>query len=457
MTTAASAKGAAASPRAPRSRIVFIVAIATAALLFLAGCSEDPVAAAARQATGVSKAHGIWTPGPNDTCSKEAHDAYSVVGDDGKLYPTWHPPVDPTTGCSFGHEHGRDPRGSDLYLIVGDMPFAVANEALEVWDPANPRREDHVGHKIEWENDVPMRVGTPVGEAILQVTCDVMVKLHQGTHSKDAFTNNLHEMVYHIRCNDGSAAHLTFMAAIGTPGEFVRSCNHEQHVTVGVATPPNSPKGGGKRILPDAGCMQEFVIRHDGTQSDFGRGLHESWQTSSSITTATGRSLASFDPYFQVPFPSRFHDPSQSGLVGRPVDLCFLPGDRALGGPCAQTIRDGGTAGMAYDDPRSAFNGVRRFVDLNGFRIDNRDGPTVWYTNPFGRGGRTEPFPGSVRQVIAKMSNSALRLSGPSIGRNRYYGGVQTHAPQSVPAQPPELVEVDVPARQHGGHARARR
>ena len=55
------------------------------------------------------------------------------------------------------------------------MPLGVANEALETFDLANPRREDHVGHKIEWENDVPMRVNAGVASAILQVTCDVMI------------------------------------------------------------------------------------------------------------------------------------------------------------------------------------------------------------------------------------------------------------------------------------------
>src|SRR5688500_497553 len=165
-------------------------------------CATDEVASPEDVvASGPSRAFGLWTPGPNDTCTKEQHDAFSVVGPDGKLYPTWHPPVDPTSGCSFGHEHGRDPRGSDLYQIVGDMPLGVANEALETWDPANPRREDHVGHKIDWENDVRMQVKTAVASAILEVTCDILVKLHQGTHSKDAFTNNLHEMVYHVRCN----------------------------------------------------------------------------------------------------------------------------------------------------------------------------------------------------------------------------------------------------------------
>src|SRR5205807_1369689 len=83
----------------------------------------------------------------------EVHNSYSVVGPDRKLYPTWHPPVDPVTGCSFGHDHGRDPRGSALYAEVGPIPFGYANEQLDVYDPANPRHEDHFGHKIEWEND----------------------------------------------------------------------------------------------------------------------------------------------------------------------------------------------------------------------------------------------------------------------------------------------------------------
>ena len=387
------------------------------------GASPEPIVA-----TGPSRAFSLWTPGPNDTCTKEQHDAYSVVGPDGKMYPTWHPPVDPS-GCSFGHEHGRDPRGSDLYRIVGDMPLGVANEALETWDPANPRREDHVGHKIDWENDVRMKVNTPVAEALLEVTCDVLVKLHQGTHSKDAFTNNLHEMVYHIRCNDGAEAHLTFMAAIGTPGEFVRSCDHEQHVTVGVATPPNSPNGGGKRIVPDLGCVQQFLVNNDGNSSDFGTGLHESWQTSNAIRTADGHTLASFDPYFQVNFPSRYYDPAQASLVGRPIDLCFLPVSRARGGACQESIRNGATAGVAYDDPKSAFNGVQRHVDVNSIHISNRNGPNVWYTDPFGRNGKPEPFPGSVRQVLSKVDNAGLRISGPAIGFGRYYGGPGTHAP----------------------------
>ena len=77
-----------------------------------------------------SRALGLWEPYGPDTCTPAIHESYAVVGPDGKVYPTWHPPVDPATGCTFGHEHGRDPRGSDLYDEVGPIPFGYANEHL---------------------------------------------------------------------------------------------------------------------------------------------------------------------------------------------------------------------------------------------------------------------------------------------------------------------------------------
>jgi len=120
---------------------------AVPAILGLAACDSSFSTPPQLTATGPSAAFGIWTPGPNDTCTPAIHDAYSVVGPDAKRYPTWHPPIDPVTGCSFGHEHGRDPRGSKLYAAVGPIPFGYANEQLDTWDPANPRHEDHVGHK----------------------------------------------------------------------------------------------------------------------------------------------------------------------------------------------------------------------------------------------------------------------------------------------------------------------
>jgi hypothetical protein len=188
-------------------------------VLTLVGCEGESVNPfePPTVAIGDGIAFGIWNPSGSDTCTKAIHDSYSTIGFDGYRYPTWHPAVDPGTGCQFGHEHGRDPSGSDLYAIVGDIPFGYANQHLPASSLGVLRNEDHVGHKVEWENDMLMQVGEG-GSAAITVRCDVLVKFHQGTHSRDAFTNNMHEIAYHIRCTDGtgfSATALTRRPAHG--------------------------------------------------------------------------------------------------------------------------------------------------------------------------------------------------------------------------------------------------
>ncbi len=390
----------------------------------------------AAESAAPSVAFGLWQPGPGE-CSAAIHDRYSTVGPDGKRYPTWHPPVDPLTGCSFGHEHGRDPRGSALYREVGDIPFGYANEQLDAANMGLRRHEDHVGHKIEWENDV--RLGPKSGAgAVIDVRCDVLTKLHQGTHSRDAFTNNLHELAYHIRCSDRTMLHVTVLSAIGKPGEFERTCGGT--VQVGPATPVNSPAGNGRRKIPTWSCLEPRVLVGAGAKSDFGA-LHESWETHTELRTAEGnRIIASFDPYFQVFRPSRYYDAQEPGGVARPASLCTAHAHgerRARGNECeaVQQAASVGGAGSAfallpYDDPRSPFNGVRRQVDINNNRVKNANGPTVWYTDPFGRNGRTAPFPGSIRQVLAAVNNDyGVGVNGPTVGGNRNYGGLGVRAP----------------------------
>jgi hypothetical protein len=345
------------------------------------------------------------------------------------MYPTWHPPTDPATGCTFGHEHGRDPRGSKLYWLVGPIPFGYANEQLDIWDPSLSRHEDHVGHKVEWQNDIVMRLEDGAVSEILEITCDVLTKLHQGTHSPDAFVNNLHELAYHIRCTDGTEMHFTIMAAIGTPGEFVRSCDRNVHVQVGQAQPANSPSGGGKRVIPDRTCIEQDILVPPGSNSNYGA-IRESWQISQSLRTAEGRRLASINPYYQVIDPSRHHDPALANATGRPLETCFeteANGDQARGGACEASTAYGT---ISHDDPRSEFRGAKRFVDINSNTITNLDGPEVWYTDPFGRNGQTAPFPGAIQQIIAQVDNTVGVLeSGPAIGRNRRYYDGGTHSP----------------------------
>lgn len=53
---------------------------------------------------------GQPAPVAGQECPAWLHDAYITAGPDGNWYRTWHPPTDPTHRCSFGHEHGSDPR-----------------------------------------------------------------------------------------------------------------------------------------------------------------------------------------------------------------------------------------------------------------------------------------------------------------------------------------------------------
>ncbi len=411
--------------RSPHVRLpIFAVSV-----LLMFGCESDP-ADQTMQPIGFARSYDVWRPGSLDTCTAEIHNRYSVVGPDGKLYPTWHPPTDAATGCSFGHEHGRDPRGSDLFKDIGPLAFGYANEQQDIADPNVMRHEDHVGHKVEWENNVRMDVSGGAG-AILDITCDVFVKLHQGTHSKDAFTNNMHEMYYAIRCSDRTELRLIVLTPIGTPGQFRASCENRT-VVVGAATPPTSPRGGGVRVLPDRQCVERFMLVRPGERSNISQALHENWEMHHSVRRADGRELASVDAYFQVFFPSRFYDPTQPNLVGRPIQVCTeitSDGRRASGSECSQSTGNGAFANVGFDDPRSIFNGVKRVVDINGNRVTNSDGPDVWYTDPLGRNARTEPFAGSIRQYISKTDNSGRVLRGPNIGRHRDYGGPGVHAP----------------------------
>ncbi|HET7039741.1 MAG TPA: hypothetical protein VFH97_07625 [Gemmatimonadales bacterium] len=398
----------------------------------LAACEDQPPAGPG-QATGPSAAYDIWVPGPNDTCTPEIHNRYAVVGPDGKLYPTWHPPVDPETGCTFGHEHGRDPSGSRLFGTVGPIPFGYANEQLDIWDPAGPRHEDHVGHKIEWENDIRLHFGGAVANSLLELRCDVLTKLHQGTHSKDAFTNNLHELAYHIRCEDGTQMHVTLLTAIGRPGEFVRSCDPEQTIVAGPPTPANSPEGDGRRAIPDRACVEQYAFVPEGQTGDFHQALHESWETSNVVRRADGHGLAFFNPYFQVELPSRYFDATQPDNLARPIAICYetLPnGFRAIGEPCDISTGGGVLLNVTFDDTRSAFDGAGRTVDINYNEIRNEDGPDVWYTDPFDRNGQVTPFPGSIRQFIAKINNDrGIGMGGPRLGEDRPYGGNGVHPP----------------------------
>src|SRR5690606_29609370 len=146
------------------------------------------------------------------------------------------------------------------------------------------------------------------GSNVVSITCDVLAKLHQGTHSADAFTNNLHEVAYHIRCSDGTGFSATVLTPIGDAGELALGCDSGVRVAAGTANPPISPDGGGIRLIPASTCIEQHVLSPPDGRPRFDSALRESWEISVSLRTAGGRRLVSFNPYFQVLDPSRYFD-----------------------------------------------------------------------------------------------------------------------------------------------------
>lgn len=402
-----------------------------------------------------------WAPKPVDTCPASLHERFSVIGPDGLKYPSWHPPVvtDPATGrpCTFGHEHGRDPRGSDLHDWVAGhfaapgrerfagIPFGVASQALETWSraAATPvRREDNPGYKVDYRNDV--RLYAKSG-ADLGVTCDVLVRYHQGSHSPDATSNNVHETLFAIRCDDGTEVISNAFTRFGDPGEYIRGCDP------GVVVPTTDngyPGGEGGRLIPDRACMEtHFLVGPGRTTSAFA--LWEQWIGQNRLHTGddpeAGRTLASFYTRFDLFDPARYADPDPAATpapgyatrIGRPLDLCWeaLPGgarvDRSYA-PCATATR-GWTvpfeARPAYDSPESPFVGAQREVRLRGVSVANADGPTAWYTDPYGGNASTEPFPGSICQLVSSTDNTGQPEVQERTFRGPDLGGQGVHPP----------------------------
>ena len=397
-----------------------------------------------------------WTPTEFDTCPASLHRSFSVVGPDGKLYPSWHPPqvVDPATGqlCSFGHEHGDDPQTSDIYALVASqlsssdfadkagIPFGYVSEQLTAYAGAHAgvatRHEDNVGHKVIVANDVKLVRADPRGFVMttvngqqVPVTCDVLMKIHQGSHSADATMNNAHELLYAIQCNDGTALVTDTMSRLGDANEFNRSC---EPATVVATSGSNLPDGeGGSRRIPDRSCIDRYVLVDptlSGAHSD-PWGIYEVWQSANRLKSDDGHVIAEFDPWFGVRNPSRYF--SGTSTLGRTLAAAWEtdPSDQGVTNAEPWLSVMGWTPFSALD-PRSPFDGSERDFYLGQTDLANAGGPTSWYTDPYGEHGGPVPFVGSVRQLVAGVSTTYPTLERRIFDQDTDHGaGQHVHAP----------------------------
>jgi hypothetical protein len=287
-----------------------------------------------------SHAMSRWQPHPTfDTCTIEEHDSYRVLGPDGRWYPTWHAPLHQRgdgTECTFGHEHGRNPRNSLLWRqileafyydanqnatmdaaeeAVTGLPFGYANEQLDAWSKHAKapmmRHEDHVGHKIDYVNGEPdlathRMSDDPVGGAWVGqlgdgvvkrdtgVRCFYLTKVHQGVSTPDAFTNNVHEVFYFASCWHPQRTELAqrlsiaTLVAFGRPGGFTSfqplgqpdGCsmrrNQAQDFTFVGLNDVNThyPTGPGDREIIHRECVEAgFLVRGE----QFSGNFYEAW------------------------------------------------------------------------------------------------------------------------------------------------------------------------------------
>ncbi|MDG4794952.1 cellulose-binding domain-containing protein [Micromonospora sp. WMMD1082] len=384
-----------------------------------------------------------YTPRSGE-CSTDIHARYWTYGPDGKVYPTWHPTRD-SSGCNFGHEHGDDPRPSDLFSTAGWPAFGYTSEVMASTLPASSQRhEDHVGHKVLTVNNVNVIQGDngtsffpPQGTTI--AVCDVLLKFHQGTHSKDAFTNNIHELIYNSRCqqsNGGAVteARFSLMIPIGRAGGFSPSeCPGfgGQFINVGPAVPADSPSESRSlgRLITEPGCVQ--AIREGRTHRDplypnpvpFTVSDMDDFWFSDFQVTGSGLNFR-LAPLFYVVNPARYYDPAKPDRLGRIVDLCYT--DLAGGDYCDQARRVTQQTGqqLAWDDSRSPFKGTLREF-RPGFFVVQNSGPSTVYTDAYGRNVSSTPFNGSIQQYFSGNSATQLFVRGAT----RDWGADHIHAP----------------------------
>jgi hypothetical protein len=343
----------------------------------------------------LARAYGLWSPGKSWECPKWLHDTYWTKGEDGKVYPTWHPPVDfnPETGkyCTYGHEHGDDPRGSEVFSIAKMPPFGFVNEQHSPNDPTHQRHEDHFGHKVFVANNWTMYNEY---DAKQTRSCDLIAKIHMGSHSADALTNTAHEMFATGQCEGLEPFNVKHFALFGAAGRFKEAeallCGLP--VNPGIAPNPLSqPNGGVHRAIPAKDCYVRGTETEQ-TQAVKKRTI-EYW-----LTSFVGGSF-----YFTITNPSRFYDPASPSKITRIIDACYDPAQPLSKTLLCQEAVAAATSKVTWDDPRSPFRGsVRNNSHFAAFRFNNAPA-AVMYTDAYGRYAQTTPDPTrniTLRQLV---------------------------------------------------------
>jgi|GEM_PF-2952924 len=378
-------------------------------------------------------------------CSIEVHDRYWVRDAAGVTHPTWHPPVDPVTGCFFAHEHGDDPRSSPNYAFAEGVPFGVTHGGAD--DNGPMRHEDHVGHKVVVESGWglvdgnPQNGSKPDSDPIVRTgfTCDWLSKLHQGSWSRDALANNAHEYFLNLRCTDGVQLRLKQLVTFGPPELVTNICNNPAvDGAVALSRPDQTseafPSGvdasSGVEVGEPLDGKREFACLKNMVYKD---SLEELWK-SDGVVTLPGGGFIQFSPYYVVRNPARYLD-HRWGLRGasdgyvRSLDLCF--DDNAAYREEVPGFCNGIPAELAslssdarQRDPRSPMNGTRRVVHPKSVVVYTANVPGDAALIPFctDRLGRNAVLPdeegcasGDIEQLVSRADRRQWGWNGSDV------------------------------------------
>ncbi|MDB3936112.1 hypothetical protein N9383_05280 [Granulosicoccus sp.] len=351
-------------------------------------------------------------PRRSGECSVEVHDRYWVRDSNGVTHPTWHPAVDPQTGCRFAHEHGDDPRLSPNYVFAEGVPFGITHGN----GGGLMRHEDHVGHKVVVQSDWGLVDGNPQNGQQPQsdpirrtgTSCDWLSKIHQGSWSRDALANNAHEYFLNLRCTDGVQIRLKQLVTFGPPELVTNICDNpavnqanaltypdftSQAFTSGVAST------SGTAVTQALDGKREFACIKNVRWKDR---LEELWK-SDGVIEFPGGGFINFSPYYVVLNPARYLDHrwaargAANGYVSS-LDLCFDDNDVYRGLPmgfCNSVPEDLAQlpSELRQQDIRNPMNGTRRVIHPKGIVVytanETGSDPLVTFcTDRLGRNAR---------------------------------------------------------------------
>ncbi len=292
-------------------------------------------------------------------CSEAIHNQYVATGPDGNLYPTWHPPVDPATGCVFDHEHGDNPNGNPA-LQGRNVVFCYMATFTNNCMP-------HNGYKVfAWSNISHYNAPAHSGASVVMV-------LHQGTSGAGRFTTVFHDIeIHYYNPNDGREAHIYMLAPFG---ELLVGCGANDPNMDLRLSQANAP---GARQISASKCFDPPNIPY------------EDWITALYIgTDSQGNWKGYMDPHFAIFNPNTY---------------CIVQDNSCVLGYSDERAGTGA-------DPNSAdswFKGVKREAYLNQVWIRNAGGSTTIWTDPY---GKLVPAGQGIPQYLSTVNQQPLTNS----------------------------------------------